>query len=593
MKTSLKIHLLLLALFSLSGFAYSQGTAFTYNGRLNNNGVPVNGAYELSFTLYDLDAGGNVVGGPLPPIAADVVNGLFTVRIDFGAGIFVGPPRWLNIEVRPVGDVAFTALTPRQEVTSSPYAIRAATAGTATDVANGSVVKSLNTLKDDVTLEAGENVTITPNGNILTLAAAGAGGSGIWSSLNNNAYYNAGNVGLGTSTPAHRLSLAGGLFPGWTANGWGGAVELANACAIGWRANFGGQHFGIGQSSGGLYFFHTLSDPGTAGSPAVYDMEITDAGHVLVGPPSTDFAGIPLQVNGALVVKTTGSGGNIQFATPNSESGMTISGANRADIRFDGASLKLVANGGTSIPSAANGITIDTAGTVGVGKHLDFGARLGQHINLWSGSVNRFFGIGIQDSTFYSRCGNGGADGFVWYRGGGHSDIYHNGGGGQLAMSLDQNGLYVSGPASVCTLTIRGGCDLAEPFAMKEPQVEKGSVVVIDEEHAGQLKLSTRAYDTRVAGIVSGANGINTGLALLQEGTLDAGQNVALTGRVYVQADASFGAIRSGDLLTTSDTPGHAMKVNDHARAQGAILGKAMSSLKEGRGMVLVLVTLQ
>lgn len=74
---------------------------------------------------------------------------------------------------------------------------------------------------------------------------------------------------------------------------------------------------------------------------------------------------------------------------------------------------------------------------------------------------------------------------------------------------------------------------------------------------------------------------------------LEGGKNVALTGRVYVQADASNGAIYPGDLLTTSSTPGHAMKVTDHARAQGAILGKAMTGLAESQGLVLVLVTLQ
>jgi hypothetical protein len=68
---------------------------------------------------------------------------------------------------------------------------------------------------------------------------------------------------------------------------------------------------------------------------------------------------------------------------------------------------------------------------------------------------------------------------------------------------------------------------------------------------------------------------------------------VALTGRVYVLADAAKDAIAPGDLLTTSDTPGHAMKVAEPARAQGAIIGKAMSALKEGRGLVLVLVSLQ
>ena len=154
-------------------------------------------------------------------------------------------------------------------------------------------------------------------------------------------------------------------------------------------------------------------------------------------------------------------------------------------------------------------------------------------------------------------------------------------------------GGYFDGPVSVCSLEVRGGCDVAEPFQMSAATIAKGSVVVIDDANAGQLKLSDRAYDTRVAGIVSGANGINPGIALHQDGALEGGQNVALSGRVYVLADASTGAIKPGDLLTTSSTPGHAMKVANHNRAQGAILGKAMSSLNQGKGMVLVLVTLQ
>jgi hypothetical protein len=93
--------------------------------------------------------------------------------------------------------------------------------------------------------------------------------------------------------------------------------------------------------------------------------------------------------------------------------------------------------------------------------------------------------------------------------------------------------------------------------------------------------------------VVSGANGIHPGIQMHQEGLLDGGRNIALTGRVYVQADTSNGPIKPGDLLTTSGTPGHAMKVSDHTKAQGAILGKAMTALSDGQGMVLVLVTLQ
>ena len=145
------------------------------------------------------------------------------------------------------------------------------------------------------------------------------------------------------------------------------------------------------------------------------------------------------------------------------------------------------------------------------------------------------------------------------------------------------------------SITIKGGSDLAEPFEVSSPShdIPEGSVVVIDEENPGHLKVSSRAYDTRVAGVLSGANGIHPGIQMEQQELLEGGKNVALTGRVYALADAASGAIKPGDLLTTSDTLGHAMKVSDHARASGAILGKAMSGLNEGKGLVLVLVTLQ
>lgn len=150
-----------------------------------------------------------------------------------------------------------------------------------------------------------------------------------------------------------------------------------------------------------------------------------------------------------------------------------------------------------------------------------------------------------------------------------------------------------SGLVEVGTLQINGGADLAEPFEVSTKDICQGAVVVIDEQHPGQLTISREPYDKKVAGVISGANGLNPGITLNQQGATEGKHNVALTGRVYVQADASTGAIEPGDLLTTSATPGHAMKVTDHAQAQGAIFGKAMTSLPEGRGMVLVLVSLQ
>ena len=160
------------------------------------------------------------------------------------------------------------------------------------------------------------------------------------------------------------------------------------------------------------------------------------------------------------------------------------------------------------------------------------------------------------------------------------------------------NCIYTNASISTTVLHIRGGADLAEPFsvtALNSPKIEPGMLLSIDPDNPGKLRVSSGAYDHTVAGIVSGANGINAGLILAQEGVANADGEiaVALTGRVYAKADASFGAIKPGDLLTTSTTPGHAMKATDRDRAAGAVIGKAMTTLDAGRDLVLVLVSLQ
>jgi hypothetical protein len=99
------------------------------------------------------------------------------------------------------------------------------------------------------------------------------------------------------------------------------------------------------------------------------------------------------------------------------------------------------------------------------------------------------------------------------------------------------------------------------------------------------------AYDTKVAGIVAGANGVGSGVRL---GTDRFDLDVALAGRVYCRVEATQAGVAPGDLLTTSSIPGHAMKATDYELAQGAILGKAMESVEVGESrLILVLVTLQ
>ena len=119
--------------FSLQPSAFAQGTAFTYQGRLNDGGSPANGSNDFTFAVFAAPVGGLPLAGPIKVDDVAVGNGLFTCAVDFGSGIFTGADRWLEIGVRP-GDSGggYTNLSPRQKLTATPYAIYAGEAATAT-----------------------------------------------------------------------------------------------------------------------------------------------------------------------------------------------------------------------------------------------------------------------------------------------------------------------------------------------------------------------------------------------------------------------------------------------------------------------------
>src|ERR1017187_7874856 len=132
MKLSLTCWLALAALATLDlqpSSAFAQGTAFTYNGHLNDGTNPVTGSYDLKFTLYTAATGGTVAGA-LTNTATGITNGLFMVTLDFG-GVFNGANYWLELAARTNGGGAFSPLSPRQPVMPTPYAIYSANAGSA------------------------------------------------------------------------------------------------------------------------------------------------------------------------------------------------------------------------------------------------------------------------------------------------------------------------------------------------------------------------------------------------------------------------------------------------------------------------------
>ena len=112
-------------------------------------------------------------------------------------------------------------------------------------------------------------------------------------------------------------------------------------------------------------------------------------------------------------------------------------------------------------------------------------------------------------------------------------------------------------------------------------------------DHDGNLRPGDSAYDRRVAGVVSGAGNFKPGIILGNQQSSAKDSLIALLGKVYCKVDASSSPIEVGDMLTTSATPGHAMKATDPSRAFGAVIGKALRPLPSGCGMIPILIALQ
>ncbi len=261
--------LMLLALSTLNlqpSTAFAQGTAFTYQGRLNVGGSPASGRFDLTFSLFNAGSGGTQIGSTVTNLAVGVTNGLFTTTLDFGS-VFSGNATWLQIAVRTNGVGAYTALAPLQQLTPTPYALFAPSAGsaatvapnaitaagiqnaaiTAAKIAPGQLVKSLNGLSDNVALAAGPNVSLATNANKLTISAAGGGATGGWTTTGNSGtdptvnflgttdgqplILQANNVGINTNNPQATLHVAGTVLATQFAGDGSGLTNLQTALA--------------------------------------------------------------------------------------------------------------------------------------------------------------------------------------------------------------------------------------------------------------------------------------------------------------------------------------------------------------------------
>lgn len=513
--------------------AFSQtlvSSAFTYQGRLNFNGAPANGTYDFIFRLYGASVGGTLHGNAVVNDLT-VTNGLFTTSLNFGTLAFAGDARWLQIEVRPGNSTgAYTVLPQRQELLPTPWA----------HAIRLPYIGSVGT-----------------SGTAFQLSQNGAGGvmSIIGSTTGTSA-------ALNVSSPS---STSTGHAASFTKSGTG-----SNA-AVRASGTKGGRVLDLSYDDAAQAGFVIAA---TSNSPSGYAIQsITTGGADNIYALNLEGAGDCIFAQQGGLFGSSGDG-RVAFLAQN----VSANPSDAVEIEQDGTGDGLYVH----IDNAANSAVGVNVLTVGTGRAARF------QVNNSSSTLS---------AVLATTNGSGSAIGAT-NTGTGRAGTFQisNASNSQAALYCSTTGtgpaLHADGLARVDILEITGA-DVAEKFPVSE-DLKPGMVAAIDPANPGKLCLARGAYNHRVAGVVSGAGDVPVGAILGNMPQSENGPPIALSGRVWVMCDASEHAIEPGDLLTTSDTAGQAMKAADHARASGATLGKAMSSLAKGEsGLVLVLVNLQ
>jgi hypothetical protein len=382
------------------------------------------------------------------------------------------------------------------------------------------------------------------------------------------------------------------------------------------------------QSSAHVGFFgnNTSSDPsagGGAGGAGVFGLTVSPNAAGVFGA-NNGPSGAGVQGNGATAgvsgfsdqgnaLRGFSNGGDALYAATQSSAHSAVFGNNQATAAAAGGAGGAGVFGLTVSPNAAgvlganngvsgagvqgNGPTAGVSGfseqgfgVLGHSNHND-GAQLFAHDAAHNGV------LGLNDATGQAPAGGSPVGNGVY----GYTDVPNASGVVGAVAANNAGGAGVTGIGPVAgrffgDVIVTGdvqltGADLAEEFGVVgEHQADPGSVVVLAGDD--QVRVSDQPYDHRVAGVVSGAGSYRPALVLDRRST--AGRHpLALSGKVWCKVDAGFGAIRVGDLLTTSSVPGHAMRASDRELSFGAVIGKALAALDRGRGLVPILVALQ
>jgi hypothetical protein len=407
-----------------------------------------------------------------------------------------------------------------------------------------------------------------------------------------------GSIGIGTPTPASKLHVSAGMSPNPTQALTVEAIfetdEAARASYLVLAQERLAAHFVLNPQGQNVLIREELrthfvvrgdGNVGIGTSQPTETLHVNgnirvDVGNVAIGTDTSEFI---LDVNER--IRLRGEGGNTAglWLFQTSKNQAFVGMANDSHVGLFGNNG---ANWGLVMDTANGNVGIGGTGRSPVSKlHVDVAASPNP-IGALSVDVESFVTAPNAQASYFLRVRDIGASALPPHfliRGDGNVGI------GDASPSTR---LSVKGDVTVSGDVFLAGADCAEHFDLCGAQsLEPGTVVIIDQD--GAVCESREAYDKKVAGVVSGAGEFKHAIVLDRRPSEGPRVPVALLGKVYCKVDARCSPIGVGDFLTTSPTPGHAMKALDPTQAMGSVIGKALRPLEGGEGVIPILIALQ